>query len=92
MIRSVDRLHTIVIKLKLFITGFIQVVLICVNTWQIANKKYLGVSIVGFFIAFIWSMNVKSIAFGSKWDRVIYALGASIGSITGVKLAEYWYM
>jgi hypothetical protein len=32
----------------------------------------------------IWSFNIKRLAFGSKTDRIIYALGATIGSIIGL--------
>lgn len=78
-------------NLSLFITGFIQVILVAINTYQIANKKYIGILVVGFLISLVWSWNVKKVAFGSNMDRFIYATGAGIGSLVGVLLAILFY-
>lgn len=40
--------------------------------------------LTGFLISFIWSFNVKKVAFGSMLDRIIYSIGASIGGISGL--------
>jgi hypothetical protein len=71
-------------NLQLFTTGFIQVYFVAVNTYFIANEMYLGVLIAAFMISLIWSFNVKKVAFGSTTDRVVYALGASIGCLAGL--------
>lgn len=76
---------------QLFITGFIQVVLVVINTYQIAHNKYVGIVFIGFLISLVWSYNVKKIAFGSLSDRLIYATGAAVGSITGVIGANLFY-
>lgn len=78
-------------KFSLFLTGFIQVILVAVNTYQIAHKKFVGVLIVGFLISLVWSWNVKKIAFGSTADRLIYAIGAGIGSLIGLVLSALIY-
>lgn len=78
-------------NLKIAFAGFIQVLLVCINTYQIAHEKWPGVFIVGFLISFSWSFNVKRIAFGSVQDRIFYALGAAIGSITGLFIAKMYY-
>lgn len=70
--------------MNLFITGFLQVFFVALNTWLITQKNFIGVLIVSFLISFIWSFNVKKVAFGSINDRVIYSLGASIGGFTGL--------
>lgn len=70
--------------MNLFITGFLQVFFVALNTWLITQKNFIGVLIVSFLISFIWSFNVKKVAFGSINDRVIYSLGASIGGLTGL--------
>jgi len=70
--------------MNLFITGFLQVFFVALNTWLITQKNFIGVLIVSFLISFIWSFNVKKVAFGSMPDRVIYSLGASIGGFTGL--------
>jgi hypothetical protein len=76
---------------QLFTTGFIQVILVAINTYQIAHGKYAGVLIVGFLISFVWSFNVKKIAFGTMKDRLIYAAGAALGSLTGLALSTFIY-
>jgi hypothetical protein len=78
-------------KLSIFTTGFLQVYFVAVNTYFIANEIYLGVVIAAFMISFIWSLNVKKIAFGSKLDRIIYAAGASIGSVIGLFSSSYLF-
>lgn len=70
--------------MNLFTTGFLQVFFVALNTWLITQQNYIGVLIVSFLISFIWSFNVKKVAFGSVRDRVIYSLGASIGGLTGL--------
>ena len=77
--------------LILFATGFIQVVFVAINTWQIAHKKYWGIFPVGFMISFVWSFNVKRIAFGDTTDRLAYALGAGFGTLAGVFIAKLIY-
>ena len=70
--------------MNLFTTGFLQVFFVALNTWLITQRNFLGVLVVSFLISFIWSFNVKKVAFGSMRDRVIYSLGASIGGLTGL--------
>lgn len=70
--------------MNLFITGFLQVFFVALNTWLITQKNFIGVLIVSFLISFIWSFNVKKVAFGSMKDRIIYSIGASIGGLTGL--------
>jgi len=70
--------------MKLFITGFIQVFFVAVNTFFISRQIYGGVFIVGFLISFIWSWNVKKVAFGTIEDRLWYSIGAGCGSLIGL--------
>lgn len=78
-------------KVKLFTTGFIQVILVAINTYQISHGHQTGVFLVGFLISFVWSFNVKKIAFGTMADRVVYAFGAAVGSLLGLVLSTYIY-
>lgn len=70
--------------MKLFITGFAQVFFVAINTFFISKVVYSGVFICGFIISFIWSFNVKKVAFGTMNDRLFYSFGAGIGSLTGL--------
>lgn len=74
--------------MKLFITGFLQVFFVVINTYFISKGYLLGIIICGFIISFIWSHNVKKIAFGSEYDRFIYSLGAMSGSLIAYFLGK----
>ncbi len=77
--------------MKLFCTGFLQVFFVAINTYLICKEFYLGIAIVGFLISFIWSWNIKKIAFGTMNDRILYSLGAGIGASTGVFITVLLY-
>ena len=74
--------------IQLITTGFLQVFFVAINTWLITKQQYIGVIIVSFLISFIWSFNVKKVAFGTMKDRFIYSLGASLGGITGLFIGQ----
>ena len=71
-------------KASLFITGFIQVYFVSINTYFLAKEMYIGVLFAAFMISLIWSFNVKKVAFGTLSDRIIYSLGATCGSLFGL--------
>jgi hypothetical protein len=73
--------------MKLFITGFTQVFFVAINTYFISKAIYGGVLICGFLISFIWSWNVKKVAFGNMKDRIYYSLGAGFGSLAGLAVS-----
>lgn len=75
--------------MKLFITGFIQVFFVAINTFFISKAIYGGVFICGFLISFVWSWNVKKIAFGTIKDRIYYSLGAGAGSLIGLVVSVF---
>jgi hypothetical protein len=76
-------------KLNLAASGFVQVYFVAVNTYFLANKMYLGVLVAAFLISLLWSWNVKRVAFGSVFDRYIYAAGAALGSVAGLWSSAY---
>lgn len=76
---------------KILLTGFTQVALVSCNTYQIANKQWVGILIVGFLISLCWCVNVKKISIGTTKDRLLYCTGAAIGSVVGCLLADMWY-
>ena len=71
-------------QVSLYATGFIQVYFVAVNTYCVTKSMYIGVIIASFMISLIWSFNVKKVAFGTTGDRVLYAIGATCGSIAGL--------
>ena len=75
--------------MKVFFTGFFQVFFAAINTYLIAQKSVYGTALVGFTISLIWGFNVKKIAFGTIEDRLIYSLGAGMGSCFGLVFSIY---
>lgn len=71
-------------RILLFLTGYTQVYFVSINTYFLSKEIYLGVVISAFIISMIWSFNIKRIAFGSTKDRIIYAIGAALGSVLGL--------
>ena len=76
---------------QLFFTGFAQVFLVTVQTYFISKAFVIGVLVGGFLISLVWSWNVKKIAFGTRLDRVVYSLGASVGAVSGLVLSTIIY-
>lgn len=72
----------------LFFSSFIQLFLGAYNIWQIANDMPIQVTIIGFLIAFIWTFNVKKISTSTMFERIIYSLGAGIGTTSGMLFAK----
>ena len=78
-------------KVTLFTTGFTQVFLVVLNTYFITREFLFGIIVCGFLISFIWSHNVKKVAFGSEWDRIVYASGAMTGSVAAFYFGKWIY-
>lgn len=76
---------------NLFLASTLQVLLVAVNTYQLAHKKWIGCFIVGFAISFIWTFNVKRVSIGTMRDRIVYASGAAVGTLLGLALSIYIY-
>jgi hypothetical protein len=74
-------------KPTLAYTGFLQVVFVSMNTIFITERQWLLLVLTSFCISYLWSGNVKRIAFGDWTDRIIYSTGAAIGCGVGVILA-----
>ena len=70
-----------------FTLAWVQVSLICLNTWQIANQKIPGALIVGFLISLVWTFNVQSISRSNLLAKITYSLGAMAGTATGLALS-----
>ena len=71
-------------RVRLFVTGLLQVYLVAINTVFLSHYFYLGVGIVGFLISFVWCFNIGRIVVGDLYDKVIYSVAAGIGSLLGL--------
>jgi len=76
---------------SLFLTGFIQVLLVSLNVWQVSHGHLIAATGTGFLISLVWTFNVKKVAFGNHWDRITYAGGAALGTLAGMLIAKGIY-
>lgn len=76
-------------RLRLLATGFVQVIFVAANTVFIAHYQLIPNLVTAFAISYIWTHNVKKIAFGDEADRWFYATGAALGSVAGSMLANW---
>lgn len=76
---------------RLFITAFFQVFFVSTNVYFIPKENIIGLTVSSFFISYIWTFNVKKIAFGNYADRIIYAIGAALGCLAGFYFSKLIY-
>lgn len=74
-------------RAQLAFTGFLQVIFVSMNTVYITHGSWIALIATSFCISFLWSGNVRRIAFGDKLDRILYAAGAALGCGAGVLIA-----
>jgi len=72
-------------------TGWLQVALVSLNTYQIANAHLIGAVIVSFGISLVWTCNVRT-ALGSWPLRLAYCSGAAIGAGSGLIASQLIYV
>lgn len=75
-------------RLRLALTGFVQVIFVAMNTTFIAHYELVANTLTAFAISYIWTHNVKKIAIGDEPDRWFYATGAAAGSVCGTVIAK----
>jgi len=68
---------------KIFFTAYCQVFFVAINTYFIAKEFLVGA------FSFLWTSNVRKIAFGGMGDRIAYSIGAACGSISGLCLSIF---
>lgn len=76
-------------RMQLAATAFCQVFFVGANTAFISHYALLGNLLTAFMISWIWTFNVKRVAFGDKADRLYYAGGAAVGSVGGTIAANF---
>lgn len=69
---------------KIFLTSFLQISLVAINTYLIQHLYWVGIFIVSFLISLLWAFNVAKISMSNRNQKLVYALGAGCGAITGL--------
>lgn len=78
--------------LSLFARGFVMVLLVSANTYQIAHAHVLGAAGFGFAISAWWWFAAREASRTAvPWAWVAYALGASVGTALGTLASVWWY-
>ena len=75
--------------IRLFLTAYLQVLLVSANTYFISRVAWLGVAVCSFGISYVWTLNVKKISASNLIERVTYAAGAMFGGLTGVFIGKF---
>lgn len=70
-------------NIKIFLTSFIQIGLVAINTLLIAKGYILGIFLASFTISLLWSYNVSKIALSDVRRKLIYSFGAGFGAVVG---------
>jgi len=74
---------------ELFITALLQVSLVSMNIAYVSRGYLVAMGITGFLISFIWTLNVRKVAFGDFYDRISYSAGAAVGTLFGYFISHY---
>lgn len=75
--------------LRLFFRGWLIVTLTAANVVQISARHYGPAIVVGFLISLVWWHNSRNAARSDlPWSGVVYALGAALGTASGMILAR----
>lgn len=69
--------------IKIFLTSFMQIGLVAINTILLAKGYVLGIFMASFSISLLWCYNVTKISVGSFKQKIVYSFGAGFGAITG---------
>jgi hypothetical protein len=70
-------------NLKIFLTSFVQIGLVAVNTLLISKGYVVGIFMASFTISLLWAYNVSKIALSDTRKKIIYASGAGFGAVVG---------
>jgi len=70
--------------MKIFFQSFFQIGLVAVNTFLISKQLICGVFLCSSLISLLWAFNVSKIALSDLKQKLIYALGAGTGAVTGL--------
>ncbi len=69
-----------------------MVLLVSMNTYQIAHAHYLGAFVVGTAISVVWWLNARTSARSDvKFGALLYGLGAGVGTVTGMAVMRWFY-
>lgn len=70
--------------MKTFFTSYFQIMLVALNTIFLTQKDFLMVFVVSCLISLLWAFNVAKVSVSTLKLKLIYALGAGGGAVSGL--------
>jgi len=77
--------------MKILLYSYLQLLLLSMNTYNIATGKILYSIIFSFLIGIVWCYNVTSVANGTLKEKLMYSIGCSLGCGTGVIISTTFF-
>ena len=74
---------------KIFLTSYLQIGLVAINTILLAKGYVIGIFLASFSISLLWCYNVTKISVGSLKQKLVYSFGAGFGAISGFYLLNF---
>jgi len=78
--------------MKLFLTSFLQVFLVSINTIFLTKGFVIGIIITSFAINWVWMHNLKRTVTCDTRDKLLYSAGATTGSISGYYFSKLIFL
>ena len=76
--------------MRTFFQSFFQIGLVSISTVLITKHLYSGIFVVAFLISLLWTFNVSRIAVSTINQKIIYSLGAGVGSVAGYYFINFF--
>ena len=73
---------------KIFTFAYIQLLLIAVNTINVANGKVFLAMVTSLLIGIAWCVGVSGVAHGKVKDKIAYCMGGSLGCGSGIIVSK----
>ena len=77
--------------MKILLYSYLQLLLLSMNTYNIATGRVLYSIIFSFLIGIVWCYSVTGVAKGSLKEKLQYSIGCSLGCGTGVIISSTFF-
>ena len=77
--------------MKILLYSYLQLLLLSMNTYNIASGRLWYSIIFSFLIGIVWCYNVTGVANGTIKEKLQYSIGCSLGCGTGVILSNTFF-
>lgn len=74
---------------KIFSFAYIQILLIAVNTINVASGKVFLAMITSLLIGVAWCVGVSGVANGKIEDKIAYCIGGALGCGSGIIVSKF---